>query len=168
MPRRKVNLLHIEDEAFQRVLAARLLASVDDHEFAIRHVEDEEAAIVAFAEGGVDLVLLDYYLARGDGASCLLRLRRLDRLVPIIAISGASDPEVAAELLRLGADGYIDKRGLSGRLLDQTVRDALARADSWRERLEAEGRESTPAPTEAGQPAPKGRGRWRAGAGGTR
>ena len=59
--------------------------------------------------------------------------------MPIIAISGVATPEIAAELLQVGADDFISKKDLSGDVLARSVREALARADAWRRRPPADG-----------------------------
>src|ERR1051326_7343315 len=67
MPPRSVQLLHVEDDAFQRHLLAHQLARLPDHAFAITYAESEDEAIVAFHRGRTDCVILDYHLAQGNG-----------------------------------------------------------------------------------------------------
>ena len=78
------------------------------------------------------MVVLDYHLVRGNGLSCLRRLRQLDPIVPVIALSGKATPEIAAELLQAGADNYLSKTDLAAEMLTGCVKDALVRADAWR------------------------------------
>jgi DNA-binding response OmpR family regulator len=61
----------------------------------------------------------------------LTRLRQLDPIAPVIAVSGVATPEVAAELVQAGADDYISKENLSRKVLAHSVRSALARADAF-------------------------------------
>ncbi|MBY0522025.1 MAG: response regulator [Gemmataceae bacterium] len=129
---RTVKLLHIEDDPLQQRLAAHHLADLHEFQFAITCVESEEAAVREFTAGRHEFVLLDYHLAQGNGLSCLRRLRATDPTVPIIAISGAATPEIAAELLRVGADDYMTKQELTSEGLARSVREALARSDAWR------------------------------------
>jgi DNA-binding response OmpR family regulator len=127
-----IRVLHVEDDEVQRRLVGHHLAIMSDLAFQIRCVESEDEALEAFADGEIGLVLVDYYLKQGNGGSCLRRLRAIDPIVPIIIISGGATPQMTADLLRLGADNYINKRDLDSRVLGKAVRDALARADSWR------------------------------------
>jgi hypothetical protein len=72
--------------------------------------------------------------------------------VPIIAISGAEDAVVASELLRLGADDYIDKKALTGKNLAQSIHQALARSDDLRERPQRFGIGRAPSPRPRSEP----------------
>ena len=132
MAKNQVQLLHVEDHRIQRTLVAQLLHAVDDYEFQITSAETEDEAITTFQRGRFDLVLLDYSLPAGNGLSCLRRLRELDPLVPIIAVSGIATPEIAAELIDVGADDYLDKRKLNETILGESVRNALDRSRAVR------------------------------------
>ncbi len=134
MSSRTIKLLHVEDEISQRRLFAHHLKVMNDFHFEVLYADAEGSALDAFDAGGVELVFLDYHLRQGDGLHCLEELRRRDPVVPIIAISGIATDEIAAQLLQAGADDYIGKRDLSSGVLDRVLRDALARADVWRER----------------------------------
>src|SRR5262245_53291706 len=95
----------------RRILAEQF-AAVKERTFAISCVAGEDEAIHEFSRSGADCIILDYHLSQGDGLSCLRKLRRLDPMVPIVAVSGEATPEIAAELLRVGADDYISKTEL--------------------------------------------------------
>jgi CheY-like chemotaxis protein len=128
-PRMK-KLLHVEDSMLPRRILAEQLAAVPDYHFRITCVATEDEAVREFNRGGVDGVILDYHLAEGDGLSCLRKLRQIDPIVPIIAASGEATPEIAAELLRVGADDYISKTELLNGAITRSLCAALARADA--------------------------------------
>jgi DNA-binding response OmpR family regulator len=136
MPDRLIRTLHVEDDQAQRRYVAHHLAAMPDYRFELRYADTEDQAVAEFQSSPADLVLLDYQLARGDGLSCLIRLRRSDPLVPIIAISGAASAEITAELLQAGADEYIPKEDLSGQVLRDNLRPLLARTIACRERID--------------------------------
>jgi two-component system KDP operon response regulator KdpE len=73
-------------------------------------------ALLANAEGGVDIVLLDLGLPDGDGGSFLARLRR-DRTTPVIVISARHGDDAKVVLLDAGADDYLVKPFSLGELL---------------------------------------------------
>lgn len=137
MNERIVRLLHIEDDRFQHRLLAHLLAEIGECRFEIRTAESERRGLELFDEQGADLIVLDYRLSQGDGLHCLKELRSRDPHVPVIAISGTASNEIARELVLCGADDYLDKHDLSGRVLAQSVRSVLARWDAWRKRASA-------------------------------
>lgn len=136
MPR-TIKVLHVEDDEFQRGVIAHQLASLPEFAFSITAAESEEQAVAQFAREPSDLVILDYHLAEGNGLSCLKKLRQQDRIVPIVAVSGVATPEIAAELLRVGADDYLSKQDLQPEQLAQSIRNAVARADAWHHQTES-------------------------------
>ena len=137
MPPRIIKLLHVEDSMVPRRILARQLAAVKEYSFAITCVASEDEAVEEFSRGGFDCVILDYHLAQGDGLSCLRKLRALDSLAPIIAASGEATPEIAAELLRVGADDYISKADLQSGAVTRSLCAALARTEALRQYLPA-------------------------------
>ncbi len=146
MSARPVKLLHVEDNQTQSVLLAGLLRALPEFDFAITRATTEEAALAEFRRGGYEFVLLDYQLEEGDGLSCLRRLRELDGLVPIVAVSGMAPAEVAADLLHSGADDYVNKLELTFDGFARSVREALARTAAFRRRLgDVAGRPAGPA-----------------------
>ncbi len=137
MSARHLKLLHVEDNAAHRKLIEFYLGGLkDEYAFAITAADSEDAAVSAF-QGGTDFVILDYHLTQGNGLSCLRKMRSQDPVVPIIALSGTASPEVAAELLEVGADDYLGKQDLTKDKLLQSVRTALARADLYRKHAPA-------------------------------
>jgi CheY-like chemotaxis protein len=132
MASRTVKLLHVEDDRTQRALVAHHLGVLKEMRFDITAAESEKEAVNEFGRGSFDFVILDYYLNEGNGLECLHQLRRLDPIVPIIAISGTATPEIAAELVQAGADDYISKEDLNSKMLARSVRSAINRADAFR------------------------------------
>lgn len=131
-----IRLLHIDDDRIQHALIAHSLAKLGEYQFSIRTATSEEEAIQVFAEGGIDLVILDYHLTKGDGLSCLRWLRQKDPFIPIIAVSGVATGDIATQLIEEGADDYLCKRSLNfGQSLNQSVKNALTRARVFRRRF---------------------------------
>ena len=130
-------VLHVDDDRIQRSLMAYYLDAVKEQRFMVTGVETEEQAIDLFRRGGIDLVILDYQLVQGDGLHCLRQLRRIDPLVPVIAVSGIATPEIAARLIGAGADDYLDKQSINKLVLVESVLSALTRARAMRNRVAA-------------------------------
>jgi CheY-like chemotaxis protein len=150
-----IRLLHIDDDRIQQALVARSLRKLQEYEFSIQTATSEEDALLLFMRGGIDLVILDYHLSKGDGLSCLRRLRQIDPLVPIVAVSGVATADIATQLIEEGADDYLCKQVLNyGQILGQSVRNALTRAKSYRRRfLTANESSSSTAPCRSMSPA---------------
>jgi DNA-binding response OmpR family regulator len=130
-----VTLLHVEDDPMQQRMIAHHLKAIPEHSFAITAVASEELAMECFQKTKIDVVLLDYQLEKGNGMHLLGRLRKLDPIVPIIAISGVATSEIAAELVQAGADDYFNKRDLNSAGLATSIRSSLRRADAVRKTL---------------------------------
>ncbi len=129
-----IRVLHVEDDEVQRRLVARYLATEAGSPVAVAYAANEDEAVEEFRRDGADAVVLDYHLTHGNGLSCLRRLRQLDGCVPVIAVSGVATAEVAAELVRAGADDYISKTDLAPGVLGRSLREALLRANACRVR----------------------------------
>lgn len=134
-------VLHVEDDKIQRALIAHYLTVQDEPKYVVTGVESEDEAVNAFERGGVDLVILDYQLAQGDGLNCLRQLRRLDATVPVIAVSGTATPAIAAQLIEAGADDYLSKESIDKKILAESMESALIRAKGVRARVAATARE---------------------------
>ncbi len=109
-----VDRLHI-----RRLLAYDPLLTVADEGAA---VSDLERIIVQ-----ADILLLDYHLPDGDGVLVLQRLRPQNRL-PVVALTGSRDDQIAVALLKARADDYLAKDQLSAERLCHTVRTTVQAA----------------------------------------
>jgi CheY-like chemotaxis protein len=79
--------------------------------------------------------MVDYQVAQGKGLHLLQRLRQLDPVILIVAISNVAAAAVAGELVHAGADDYFDKRGLTTAALNLGVGGILRRADTIHRRM---------------------------------
>ncbi len=57
----------------------------------------------------IDVVLLDINLPDVSGVDLCARIRELQPNLKVVVCTGGTDPEEAAELLRMGIDGYFPK-----------------------------------------------------------
>jgi signal transduction histidine kinase len=98
-------ILHIEDDAANRLLVKKLLTS-RGHE--IVEAQGGVDGIRLASEQRPDLVLLDLRIPDLDGYEVTLRMRSMPSLagVPIVAITAEGDREMT---LAVGADGFIAK-----------------------------------------------------------
>ena len=79
------------------------------------------------------VILLDLNLPDGRGLDCLKRLRERCGDTPIIVLTGDDDASLAIEAVRQGAQDYIVKQEMSGRLLVRAMRYAIERERLRRE-----------------------------------
>jgi signal transduction histidine kinase len=83
-----------------------------------------------------DCVLLDYYLPGSTGLETLNRIRTLGAPVPVVALTGQGDEDLAVTLMQAGAADYLAKNGLTGDRLARSLRYAMALHRSEEQRRE--------------------------------
>ncbi len=81
------------------------------HGYSIESAQDGEEVLSCLEREGskISLVLLDIMMPRKDGLETLRDIRRMDRGLPIIMLSGASSPLKVVEAMKSGATDFIPK-----------------------------------------------------------
>jgi len=89
-----------------------------------------QEALESIARGGIDLVLLDMVMPGMSGVEVVTRLRAAGRTadLPVIMVTGRSEPAAAVEALAAGADDWIAKP-FSFDVLRARIERTLARAE---------------------------------------
>jgi diguanylate cyclase (GGDEF)-like protein len=103
----KAGLLIVDDDAVLREILQRRLAGPNRYIYTAATVAEAERVL---ADQDVGLVLLDLQLDDGDGRELLLKWRSsLPMSISIIVLTANRGPQVEAECLALGADGFFKK-----------------------------------------------------------
>lgn len=129
---RPIRIGLIDDDVVDRLQVRRLIAADPGLDLVAESALASEAEIVA---GQVDLLILDHLLPDGDGLGVLGRLRGMGRTLPVLALTGTRDDQVAAALIKGGADDYLAKDQLSGERLCHSIRTTV---QAWRDRQASE------------------------------
>jgi len=165
---RRLHLLVVDDDAVDRMAVRRALrqAGIDaevteagDGETALAVVRAAARAAARGTPDGavpIDCVLLDYQLPGATGLEVLRRLREepdgapgdgdAERTsvplgvdpVPVVMLTGQSDPETAVALIKAGASDFIPKGALTPDRLARVVGGAVRVASAERARRAAE------------------------------
>jgi CheY-like chemotaxis protein len=94
----------------------------------------EEAAEVVLRKGsGIDLVILDMIMPGMDGGKTFDRIRDLHPQMPVLLSSGYAANGQAAEILRKGCNGFIQKP-FNIATLSQKIRNILEASKEGRQR----------------------------------
>ena len=76
---------------------------------AVRSVTTAEEALQCLAVGDVSALVTDLHLPRMDGFALIEAVRSRRSSLPIVVISGDSDPRIPAHVVGLGANAYFSK-----------------------------------------------------------
>jgi two-component sensor histidine kinase len=86
------------------------------------------AAKPYFAEGGIDIILLDLGLPDSQGLDTLRRVRDHAREVPIVVLTMLDNEETGLNALKDGAQDYLVKGQMNGPLIVRSLRYAIERS----------------------------------------
>jgi two-component system OmpR family sensor kinase len=95
--------------------------------FELIHVDRLAAAIERTKQERFDAVLLDLSLPDAKGVETVVRMQREAETLPIIVLTGLDDDAAAVEAVRAGAQDYLVKGQIDGRLLVRALSYAIER-----------------------------------------
>jgi DNA-binding response OmpR family regulator len=104
MPR---NVLIVEDAEICSETLELALMKVPD--LAVRSVGTAEEALQWLAANDVSALVTDLHLPSMDGFALIEAVRSRRASIPIVVISGDSDPRIPAHVVGLGANAYFSK-----------------------------------------------------------
>ncbi|NQZ11555.1 MAG: sigma-54-dependent Fis family transcriptional regulator [Algicola sp.] len=122
-------ILVVDDSPEIRLSAAFIL---EDQGFTILEAENHHYAQTILAQNSVDLILLDMNFSLDttsgeEGLSFLTWLSQSDFVMPVIAMTGWSNVDLAVNAMRLGACDFVEKPWNNQRLI-QIIRQQLKMA----------------------------------------
>jgi len=127
-----IQILLIEDNPEEAELIQTILGTISKLTFELNHFDNLNAGI-AFVkelhENGtvVNIILLDLHLPDSSGWETFDRMNRAVPRVPIILMTNMDNEELALKAVRSGAQDYIVKSEMNGRLLFRSIRYAIER-----------------------------------------
>ncbi len=151
-PSRSLNVLVVEDDRINRMVATRLL---ENHGHRVTSAGDGVEAVELALSLYFDAILMDLDLPRMNGLEATRALRNRGNLTPVVALTGHEREEWTRRCVEAGMDGFLSKPIDEGELLEMlgsvirtearpklatpTIRTVQAPAgfkESWDERLE--------------------------------
>lgn len=124
MDKPALRLLAIEDDDGDAELLRRKLLAIDEWQFDFIHVSDLDAAWREYANGNIDVTVLDFFLGKESALEFLGKLRETGHIGSVIVVTGQGDERVAVSLMRSGADDYLTKESLNSDSLCRSIRHA--------------------------------------------
>jgi sigma-B regulation protein RsbU (phosphoserine phosphatase) len=124
---RPVRVLLVEDDPGDARLVWEALQHSDEARFKVTHVRNLADARQALETPGWDAVLLDLTLPDSAGIGTLGKIQAIARALPIVVMTGLSDPKLANYALEVGAQDYLVKGDVSSGMVARAIRYAIAR-----------------------------------------
>lgn len=131
--RAPINIVLIEDvPLIQRMVTSQLADTSLPH--ALTAFGTLAEGMAHLKKSATHVVLLDLCLPDSDGASTFTAVRDAHPEVPIIILTASADQETALETIRGGAQDFVNKEEISGRLLTRMIQYAIERKQLDREK----------------------------------
>ena len=122
-----MTILLIEDNPADVEMIRELLSHHKGSSFDIICADRLSAAKPYFAEGGIDIILLDLGLPDSQGLDTLRRVREHAGEVPIVVLTMLDNEETGLNALKEGAQDYLVKGQMNGPLIARSLRYAIER-----------------------------------------
>lgn len=122
--RESLRILVVDDDEVDRMTIQRHLGKTDLH-VDVSEAESAGDALRYLGDEEFNCVFLDYYLPDKDGIDLIKQLRLEGFSIPIIALTGQGDEQVAVALMKAGASDYLSKSRLSPDSLNRSIRNAM-------------------------------------------
>ncbi len=140
-----IKILLIEDNEVDARMIQKYLLDVSRKEdsvcgamFDIIWKNSLSSGLEFLTQEDVDAVLLDLNLSDSLGLETFSQIHKKKAKIPILILTGLSDRELATRAVREGAQDYLIKGELDGRLLGRSIRYSIERNRSQEALLESE------------------------------
>ncbi len=117
----------IEDNFKDVRLIQEMLKEVSNFIFEFKQAERLEEGLEYLKNDKFDILLLDLNLPDSTGFNTFIKARDSKSKVPIVILSGAADEETAIEAVHEGAQDYLMKGEVDGKLLARSIFYAIER-----------------------------------------
>ncbi len=126
-PKSLSRILLIEDDpAAARILKASL-ESERNPAMNIQLASRIEEGLRILGNSSVDCILLDLNLPDSKGLETITKIQVQSHNIPIVVLTGTDDDEIAIEAVRRGAQDYVIKGRVDGKVLSRIIRYAMER-----------------------------------------
>ncbi|QNM95634.1 response regulator [Chitinimonas koreensis] len=112
-----IKILIADDHAIVRAGLKQFLAD-DPAMLVVREAADGDEAVRAVREEALDVVLLDISMPGKNGIDALRQIKAIKPDLPVLMLSGYADTQYALNLIKAGANGYINKESAPDEVID--------------------------------------------------
>ncbi|RPJ79177.1 MAG: PAS domain S-box protein [Alphaproteobacteria bacterium] len=122
-----IKILLIEDNPGDAYLIEEQLEEFANFSYEFKIIETLNEALSVLKEQTFDVILLDLGLPDSDGISTFLRIYKKNPLIPIIILTGLNDETIGSYAVKKGAQDFLVKGQIEGRLLQSTIQYSIER-----------------------------------------
>ncbi|MGB9936861.1 MAG: response regulator [Methanobacterium sp.] len=131
-----VKVLLIEDNDADARFIKEMFKDISKPQYEIVNAKKLEDGLNYLSKDNYDIMLLDLSLPDSMGLETFTKAHEYNSELPIVILSGLDDEEVAVKAVRQGAQDYLMKGDVSGRLLSRAITYAIERKISEQELIE--------------------------------
>lgn len=124
---KKVEILLFEDNPGDANLIEEMLEEFADFPYELKNVETLEEGLKSLKEHQFDVILSDLRLPDSDGIETFLNIHAINSQTPIIILTGINDEKTGIDAVKKGAQDYLVKGQVDGRLLNRSIRYSIER-----------------------------------------
>lgn len=122
-----LRVLMVEDDGGDADYIRELLSGEERAHFSLEQAGSLSEGVRRLQEERFDILLLDLGLPESQGLDTFMKCRDFASEVPIVVLTGLSDEEVAMQAVQKGAQDYLVKGDIDGRLLTNSIYYAVER-----------------------------------------
>lgn len=128
-------ILFVDDSEVDRATYRRFLLQDSDRTYKIVEFDNGEDALQWCQHQNPDILLLDYYLPDIDGLEFLEELLQQSgrNTFPAIVLTGQGNLQIAVDLLKSGAQDYLEKSQITPEVLQRSISYVLRHSQLMRE-----------------------------------
>jgi DNA-binding response OmpR family regulator len=132
MHNKPIKILLIEDNLEDFVIIREMLRDTNSH-FQLEHADKLKTGFEKLFNESFDLILLDLNLPDSWGFDTFIRAYDQVPKLPIVILSGFDDEDVAIKAVREGAQDYLIKGEIEGKILARSIYYAIERKEAEKE-----------------------------------
>jgi len=124
---KKVEILLFEDNPGDAGLIEEMLEGFTDFQYEFKTVQTLNEGLSLLKKNRFDIILSDLGLPDSDGIDTFLEIHSRNSRIPIIILTGMNDENIGIEAVKTGAQDYLVKGQVDGRLLKRSIQYSIER-----------------------------------------
>lgn len=127
LPAPALKIFILDDNALDREACQRYLSRNSTQKYEFFESNSVEGALKRVEDVVPDCILLDYHLQDGNGIEFLNQLEKVGgpKRFPVVMLTGTGSESIAVQVMKAGAQDYVEKGRLNSEVLQRTVETAI-------------------------------------------